>query len=240
MIDYNAQAQKYAANRKIHPGVLRRLLEQGGISPNRRVLEVGCGTGNYIVAIQEITGCDAAGIDPSEGMLRVAIERGAPVTFDLGSGESLPFEDTTFDLVFSVDVIHHIQDRAAYYREALRVLRPGGKICTVTDSAEIIRARQPLSNYFPETVAAELKRYPPVSELRHLMEVAGFQNLSEEVVELRRELTDIQGYRDKAYSSLHLIPEEAFQRGIRRLEADLQKGPILNVSMYVLIWGKKA
>jgi ubiquinone/menaquinone biosynthesis C-methylase UbiE len=239
MIDYNADAEKYAVNRKVNQGVLRGLLEGAEITEEQRVLEVGCGTGNYISAIQEIAGCDAWGIDPSEGMLSNAMARGVPVTFGPGSGESIPFEDESFDLVFSVDVIHHVQDRAAYYREGMRVLRPGGKICTVTDSEEIIRAREPLSNYFPETIAVELKRYPPVSRLRQLMTAAGFVEIDEQVVRLEREITNIQGYKDKSYSSLHLISEEAFQQGIRRLEEDLQNGPIHGVSLYVLIWGEK-
>jgi hypothetical protein len=52
-------------------------------------------------------------------------------------------------------------------------------------------------------------------------------------------LTDIQAYHDKAFSSLHLIAEEAFERGIERLERDLGTGPIPCVSRYLLLWGTK-
>ena len=59
-----------------------------------------------------------------------------------------------------MDVIHHVVDRAAYYREAYRVLKPGGQVCTVTDSPWIIRHRQPLSEYFPETMPVETGPLP--------------------------------------------------------------------------------
>ncbi|MER3438994.1 MAG: hypothetical protein C4346_16180 [Chloroflexota bacterium] len=52
-----------------------------------------------------------------------------------GRAEVLPFKAQSFDLVFSVDVVHHISDRLAAFREARRVLRPRGWCCTVTDSS---------------------------------------------------------------------------------------------------------
>ena len=246
MIDYNAIAEQYAANRRVHSGVLRSLFEESGLrsgDAHQRVLEVGCGTGNYIIALQEISGCQAWGIDPSERMLAQATaqaeQHGREVHFGPGNAGQLPFEDATFDLVFSVDVIHHVQDRDAYYREALRVLRPGGKICTVTDSEDIIRKREPLANYFPETVAVELGRYPTMLELRGLMESAGFQGYHETLVELRTELKDLRPYREKAFSSLMLISEEAHQRGMDRLEADFGRGAVTWLSRYILLWGTR-
>ena len=59
------------------------------------------------------------------------------------------------------------------------------------------------------------------------------------MVEFRSPLADIQAYRDKAYSSLHLIPEDAFQRGIAQMEQDVRRGPIPCVSRYTLLWGSK-
>lgn len=239
MINYDEAAEAYAANRKIHTGVFRALLESGTACAGQCILEVGCGTGNYIIALQELTGCDARGIDPSEGMLQKAKERTTTVQFLPGRGEDIPYVDEHFDLVYSVDVIHHIQDRAKYYQEAMRVLKPGGMVCTATDSEEIIRNRPILAGYFPETVEVELKRYPPIDELRQLMSAAGFSWITSRDVEMRVEVTDIRAYREKAFSSLHLISEEAFQRGIQRLEADLARGPVTNLSRYTMLWGTR-
>jgi 16S rRNA A1518/A1519 N6-dimethyltransferase RsmA/KsgA/DIM1 with predicted DNA glycosylase/AP lyase activity len=51
---YNAAAREYSRHRQVHPEVLRRLLLDGGIDRASRVLEVGCGTGNYTTAIHSL------------------------------------------------------------------------------------------------------------------------------------------------------------------------------------------
>ena len=154
-----------------------------------------------------------------------------------GFAESLPFADDSFDVVMSTDVIHHIGDRDAYFRESVRVLRPAGQLVTVTDSHDDIRRRRPLSSHFPETVSVELQRYPPVPQLIEEMAHSGFVAPRLVQVSHNYDLDDIQAYDDRAFSSLLLIEDEAFRRGISRLEADLAQGPIPCVSLYTLIWG---
>ncbi len=247
-LDYDRLAADYARHRQVHPGVLRNLIEMGCVAGSTRVLEVGCGTGNYLLALQAATGCQGWGLDPSEQMLAQAKTqagaRHSPVMFRQSRAESLPFADDAaqrvcFDLVFSVDVIHHVQDRPAYFHEVRRVLAPGGWVCTATDSEWIIRNRVPLGRYFPDTIEPELARYPRVEELRLWMQQAGLVELSEVMIELPYLLTDPGPYRAKAYSALRLISEEAFERGIAQMERDLRAGPIACVSRYVMVWGQK-
>jgi len=149
------------------------------------------------------------------------------------------FSARSFDLVFSVDVIHHVGEKLAFYRQAARALRPGGGICTVTDSEEIIRRREILSGYFPETVARELDRYPPIAQLKEWQVTAGLQEFEVVIVEQPLDLTSAQPYRAKAYSSLHLISEEAWRAGLERLEHDLEKGPIPTAVRYACVWSRK-
>jgi ubiquinone/menaquinone biosynthesis C-methylase UbiE len=238
-VDYDTLATKYAQHRRIHQPLFAELLRHSNLSASSRVLEVGCGTGNYIHSIAETIGCACHGIEPSEQMLLMARGQGPNVDFSRGSAESLDFPDNTFDLVFSVDVIHHVTDRPAYIKEALRVLRPGGKLCTATDSEEIIRKRKPLSNYFPETIEQELKRYPTIPDLKSMMTTAGFIQIDEAIVEQTSTSDDIQIYCDKGFSCLHIIPQEAFERGIRKMKADLLSGPIQTCAGYLLLWGCK-
>jgi SAM-dependent methyltransferase len=158
----------------------------------------------------------------------------------LGWAEELPLVNSNLDLVFSVDVIHHVPDRAAYYGEVARALRPGGRVCTVTDSEEIIRRREILSGYFPETVERELARYPRLTQLEAWMEGAGLVGFHVVTVEQAFELSTAQPFRDRAYSSLHLISEEAWRSGLERLERDLARAPIRGASRYACVWGHKA
>jgi SAM-dependent methyltransferase len=233
-IDYDQAAADYASNRGIFPPILDALAYAAARA--ERVLEVGCGSGNYAGALQSAIPAQVVGCDPSNGMLAHA--RRSLDAICAARGEALPFAAGTFDLVFTVDVIHHIRDVAPYFRESHRVLRPGGNIGTATDSERIIATRQPLAVYWPETVEVELRRYHRVEDLRGWMETAGFRELREEPVEHGYLLTDLQPYRDRAYSTLRLIPEEAWRRGLARLEADMARGPVMCVARYVLLWGQ--
>jgi SAM-dependent methyltransferase len=242
-VDYDAAAAEYAAHRRIHPGVYRELRAQIGPSPHSAVLEVGCGTGNYITALSRDeagrTTCQAWGLDPSSGMLARARARPEPAVWLQGLAQALPLAPESFDLVFSVDVIHHVADRAAFCRQAARVLRPGGRLCTVTDSAEIIRRREILSGYFPETVEIELARYPRLVDALAWMGAAGLADAQVVTVEQPYELADAGPYRHRAFSSLHLISEGAWRAGLARLERDLARGPVRGVSRYACVWGRK-
>jgi ubiquinone/menaquinone biosynthesis C-methylase UbiE len=239
MLDYDQLAAEYARHRRVHPMVLKELFDAGRLGPGSRVLEVGCGTGNYIHAICQAVGCRGWGIDPSEGMLARAREAEAGVAYSQGKGEKIDFLAGAFDLVFSVDVIHHVVDRRAYFAEAWRVLDQARRFCTVTDSEWIIHHRRPLTAYFPETVEVELQRYPRISDLEALLAETGFTHIEARTVEFPYVLTDLQAYRERAYSSLHLITEEAFRQGITRMEHDLARGPIPCISYYLLLWGEK-
>ncbi len=236
---YDDLASEYAAHRHANPEVLRRLVTVGEIDGRSRILEVGCGTGNYIVALQAMTGCMAWGVDPSPHMLARAGERSQSVTFRLGDAETLDFSAEYFNLIFSVDVAHHLSDHAAYFRGAYRMLAPGGRISTVTDSAQIIRKREPLATYFPETVQVDLKRYPRIPRLQRIMTAQGFCRIQEINVEFPYLLNSAEIFAARAFSCLHLISDEAFARGIHRLEKDLQGGPIRCTARYVLLWGTR-
>ncbi len=237
-IDYDRIADEHARHRVVHPVVLQQLAR--GIDDSSRVLEVGCGTGNYILALTGAAGCEGWGVDPSRGMLKRASVRPGSVRFSLGRGEDLGLPPGFFDLVFSVDVIHHVTDRDEHFAEAHRVLGRQGRLCTVTDSVHIINRRVPLSEYFPETVEAELERYPGTDELTEMMKDAGFTDVSERTVEFRYQLQDLGPYRDRAFSSLHLIPDDALKRGLSRMQRDLEIGPIPCVSEYCMVWATKA
>ncbi|MCB0116692.1 MAG: class I SAM-dependent methyltransferase [Caldilineaceae bacterium] len=237
--DYDALATAYLENRQTHPDVVTAFVAFIVERRKEDLLEVGCGTGNYVGTLQGLTRIRSTGVDPSAEMLSRARGRFPEVAFQHGQAESLPFDDAQFDLIISVDVIHHVQDRPAYLTEAYRVLRPGGHICTVTDSESDIRRRRPLTSHFPETRSVELARYPAIDDLREALAESGFVDVVESEVAFHYELQDIQAYRDKSYSALHLIEPSAFARGIARLEQELRQGPIACCSLYTLLWAAK-
>ena len=102
---------------------LIRLFLAGG-----RGLDVGCGTGRLIEALKPLG--NVVGVDSSEGMLRIAREqRHCEVT--RANSDDLPFADGSFDVVFSVAMLHHVADPERVRRtigEMVRVTRQEGRI----------------------------------------------------------------------------------------------------------------
>ncbi len=92
---------------------------------DKRVLEVGCGTGLIMRRIEDIAK-HPIGLDISPGMLRLAVERGLDVV--QGDATALPFDDNTFDVVYSFKVLAHVQDIDQALREMVRVTKRGGKL----------------------------------------------------------------------------------------------------------------
>ncbi len=232
-------AEAYAKYRGVRPEVLARLLEDSVVDRDSRVLEVGCGIGDYIIAMQFVTGCTAFGIDISEEMLVHAERRDTPVSFAVGTAEYLDFPDASLDFVFTVDVVQHLGGPAGHYREAYRVLAPGRRLCTMTHSDDMFRNSIVLSRYFPETVEVNLERYPTVEALCGQMTAAGFGDLHDDEIAYPAEVANSALYASKAYSTLHMIPEEAFERGLAALERDLERGPITGERRYLMLWATK-
>ena len=100
--------------------------------------------------------------------------------------------------------VHHVADTEAYFEEAHRPLKPGGRICTATDDEDIIRNRRLLSKYWPATVDKELTRYPTMGTLRRAMENAGLGRIEIHRVEDRYAVCDITAYQERSFSALRL------------------------------------
>ena len=95
-----------------------------------RVLEVGVGIGaDYLEWLR--AGARATGVDLSPASLERARRRcelaGFHPDLRVADAEHLPFADHTFDVVYSYGVMHHSPDTAQCFREAWRVLKPGGQ-----------------------------------------------------------------------------------------------------------------
>ncbi|MBI4574822.1 MAG: methyltransferase domain-containing protein [Planctomycetes bacterium] len=105
-----------------------------------RVLEVGSGHGVAVAAAALLRGADAHGVEPGcEGFETVLVAAGSVLAASgleggrvrRGSAESLPHPDASFDLVFSTNVLEHVDDPGRALAEMARVLRPGGTLVAV-------------------------------------------------------------------------------------------------------------
>jgi ubiquinone/menaquinone biosynthesis C-methylase UbiE len=100
--------------------------------PYGRALELGCGTGFFLLNLKLAGVIDEGHVtDLSPGMVEVAQRNATGLGFDVegrvADAESIPYGDDTFDLVVGHAVLHHIPDIEQAMREVLRVLKPGGR-----------------------------------------------------------------------------------------------------------------
>ena len=105
---------------------------QKHIQKTDKVLEIGSGSGVFLSAAaphcQHITGVDiSAGFVElcNDNIGKMGLDNATSIQVD---GKALPFDDASFDVVYLVDVIHHMEDISTSMQDALRVLKPGGKL----------------------------------------------------------------------------------------------------------------
>lgn len=94
------------------------------------ILDVGCGTGNALAILVERKPVLLAGLDISEGVLKVARRKmlGHAADLRVGDAENLPWKDNTFDVALMTATIHHFPNTDRAVREVCRVLKPGGRL----------------------------------------------------------------------------------------------------------------
>lgn len=106
-----------------------------GLTPNSRVLEIGCGLGGPARFIAERYGCRVTGLDLTSRQLSIAQEltRGLEVEphvqFVRGDARKLPFANRAFTHIYSNEAFVHVTDKPQSIREAFRVLEPRGVFC---------------------------------------------------------------------------------------------------------------
>ena len=149
-------------------------------TPGDHVIDIGSGLGGPARYLAATTGCRVSGIDLTEAYVGTAIELtrrvglSARVDFRVASALALPFPDASFDLAWSQNVAMNIADRAAWYREIRRVLKPGSRLA-IQDVAE--------GNGVPLDFPVMWAGQPGISHLRTpdatraLLEEAGFEVL---------------------------------------------------------------
>jgi demethylmenaquinone methyltransferase/2-methoxy-6-polyprenyl-1,4-benzoquinol methylase len=177
----------------------RFCLRRAGLKPGAKVVDVAVGTGLLAREAVAITGDRGAviGIDVSEAMLAIA-RKNLGIALIQGAAEALPLAPGIADFVTMGYALRHVADLPAAFREAFRVLRPGGTILLIEMSAprrRIVRAlasayigkilpllslltrdkgARTLMRYHWETIAGYM---PPDAVLRVMAE-SGFENLA--------------------------------------------------------------
>lgn len=113
----------------------RRLVEQVGLQPGHRVLDLGCGTATLTILLKQrqpqstVVGLDGDPVVLARARNKAA-EAGVDISFDEGMAYQLPYPDRSFDRVVASLLLHHLtsDNKRRALAETFRVLKPGGQL----------------------------------------------------------------------------------------------------------------
>lgn len=156
---------------------IKRLAQQLQTTPNQHVLDIACGTGEFLAACAA-HGNSIAGVDISDTAIDECNARLPEGEFHACPAEELPFEDARFDLVTCLGSLEHFLDPVAALREMVRVAKPGAQFVILVpnkdfltrklglyggthqvDAMEVVRSLEEWDELFREAGLAVRKRW---------------------------------------------------------------------------------
>jgi len=222
----------YRGRRRVCFDLLDRFLAP---APERRILDVGCGTGYNMAHLRKYG--SVQGVDMSEEALRFCRQRGE-MNVALHRAGELPFPDQSFELLTAFDVLEHIEDDRGALREFDRLLVPGGWLLIYTPALPWM--------YNEHDRKVEHKRRYVKAELMDKLDQAGFEikhlsyvNLLILPVVLLARL--FYKLRPGSHAEMQVPPEPFnwFFTALSYLEARLVNGPALPYGMTLVALARK-
>jgi len=226
LVDYDRMAAGYDAGRSLSQETLDVWLDV--LAPHLEgvhlpLIDVGSGTGRFSTAIAERFDLPVIGVEPSAGMREAARRNSADprVRFAGGDAQYLPLRDASCGAALLSTMIHHVPDLALCARELRRALAPGAPVLIRSwfpGQGDVL----PQFRYFPAGLEIA-NRFPTVEATEAAFATAGFarqsfQSVPQVSASSLREFAD--RIRTRADTTLALIPDDEWERGLAKLEGD--------------------
>jgi ubiquinone/menaquinone biosynthesis C-methylase UbiE len=220
-------AAVYDSARGYEPEILQQWLDilsahvsKDGVS---RIIDLGCGTGRYSEPLSVHFQADVIGIDPSEKMLEQARNKGSrsTVIFKQASGEKLPVEESSADMVFMSQVFHHLAVPEHTAHECHRILHDGGYVCIRESTVDAIETFAYL-RFFDGIRPLIKEQLASRSQIKSIFVGAGFDPVAHQVI-THQMSPHWRGFADKIAmrgdSILARLPDDDFRAGMTALRA---------------------
>jgi ubiquinone/menaquinone biosynthesis C-methylase UbiE len=162
-IKYDIIGTGYNSTRQADPYLTERILYHLHPKMDRIYLDIGCGTGNYTIALAD-KGFKFVGVEPSEQMLNEAKSRNQEISWIKGTAERLPAGDGLFDGIVGTLTIHHWTDLKKAFGEINRVLSDNGRFVLFTSTPEQMKGYW-LNHYFPEMLRSSIVQMPSLTDI---------------------------------------------------------------------------
>ncbi|MEM1244052.1 MAG: class I SAM-dependent methyltransferase [Pseudomonadota bacterium] len=236
-IVYNQIGHSYDTARKADPEIADKLVELLQVQANKAYLDMGCGSGNYTVALfqREVNIC---GLDISQTMLNQARQKQPTIVWHEADAAAMPFADANFAGIISVLATHHMHDLPAALKQAYRVLQTG-RLVIFTATPEQMQHYW-LQHYFPKMMQNCSEKMLDFAGFAKLLKSAGFTSVKQIPYYITDKTQDKflhagkyspQIYLDEkirnANSGFKLFADQVeLPLGLEKLAADIKSGQI--------------
>jgi len=233
---YDQIGPGYNITRQADPYIAGKLLELLAPKNDAAYLDIGCGTGNYTLALAAAR-LNFCGVEPSNKMLDVARSRSSDITWVEGVAEQLPFAHAHFHGAIATLTIHHWKDLYKAFGELYRVLRSNSRLVIFTATPEQMQGYW-LNYYFPAMMESSMRQMPSFETVNSALVAAGFVIIQAEQYLVKDELQDLFLYAGKNKPELYfdesiragissfsaLANAAEVQRGLAKLRGDIDSG----------------
>ena len=225
MEKYDQIGRHYNQTRRADNFLAGRLKYHLAPAVGEKYLDIGCGTGNYTIALSE-KGFDFVGIDPSQEMLKKAKLRKSDVEWKEGRADDIPLDDNSVDGITAVLTVHHWDNLSRAFKELTRVLKSSGRIVIFTSTPEQM-SEYWLNHYFPQMLEESIDQMPGLEVVETAMINSGFEIVETEKYFVREDIADRFLYSGKHHPERYL--SEEFRQGISSftnlaIETEVEKG----------------
>ena len=230
---YDSIGRDYNRNRAADHRVIAVIKELLGLPLGSAIADIGAGTGNYSNALADL-GYRLEAVEPSGEMRRQAIPN-PRVHWLSGSVEAIPLENDSVDGVIVILALHHFSDVSRAAREMYRICSNGPIVIFTMDPRK--GEQFWFDDYFPEIAQHVLKVFPPIDEVAGVISWGGKRRTLIKKFPLPPDLADrnmcsawakpemyFDAQMRQNTSGFALASPAAVERGLKRLQHDLQSG----------------
>ncbi len=226
---FKAYAQNFDKHRTADLKLVDTAIESLKISRDMRILDFGCGTGNYLKAFQIKGYNNLFGLDQSDEMCKIASDKTSAI-IKKGSHVNVPFESDYFGAIIIIDVVHFIDDIHSLFNSLQRICKNNGRVFIATQSHAQLETRI-YSKYFPSTTKIDKLRHHDISNLIAVAESSGFSLLTVKDYLNDTDFLVDENYfnliKNKSFYILGLLSDNEFNEGMAKFQIDMRNGSFI-------------